>query len=113
MPDPATCGSRKERRELTDQLNASVENPDDSVKDAPRTRILNRLKRLEGQVRGLQRMVEDERSCQEVLTLLTGIRSALTATGDLILEEYVERCSPEMQGEELAALMQAVRLARG
>lgn len=77
-----------------------------------RTRILNRLKRLEGQVRGLQRMVEEERSCQDVLTLLTGIRSALTATGDLILEEYVQKCSPGLQGEELEALLRAVRLAR-
>lgn len=78
-----------------------------------RTRVLNRLKRLEGQVRGLQRMVEEDRACHEILTLLSGVRSALTATGDLILEEYVDRCSTGLDPDELGELMQAVRLARG
>ena len=47
-----------------------------------KTRIVNRLRRLEGQVRGLQRMVEEDRSCQEILTLLSGVRSALDATAE-------------------------------
>ncbi|WP_161884128.1 metal-sensitive transcriptional regulator [Deinococcus alpinitundrae] len=55
-------------------------------------RVLNRLRRLEGQVRGLQKMVEEERPCQDILTLLSGIRSALDATGDAIFEEYINRC---------------------
>ena len=60
-----------------------------------KTRILNRLKRLEGQVRGLQRMVAEERSCQEVLTLVSGVRSALDATADVILENYLLDCQAE------------------
>jgi hypothetical protein len=39
-----------------------------------RARVLNRLKRLEGQVRGLQKMVEEERNCLEILTLLAGVK---------------------------------------
>ena len=54
--------------------------------DETQAKLLNRLKRIEGQVRGLQRMVEDERDCREILTLLSGVRSALGATSDLIFE---------------------------
>lgn len=77
--------------------------------------ITNRLKRLEGQVRGLQRMVEEERSCQDVLTLLSGIRSALDATADVILEHYLETCKRELGSGEanIKELVRAVKLARG
>jgi DNA-binding FrmR family transcriptional regulator len=80
-----------------------------------KSRIMNRLRRLEGQVRGLQRMVGEERSCQDTLTLLAGIRSALDAAGDLILEDYLENCAPDLAGgeEAVAELVRAVRLARG
>ncbi|GGM21083.1 metal-sensitive transcriptional regulator [Deinococcus aerophilus] len=61
-------------------------------KQPDKQRVLNRLRRLEGQVRGLQKMVDEERPCQEILTLLSGIRSALDATGDAIFEEYVNSC---------------------
>lgn len=80
-----------------------------------KTRLINRLKRLEGQVRGLQRMVEEDRECQEILTLLSGVRSALNATGDLILETYLEKCQADLRegtGDN-KALIQAVKLARG
>ena len=76
---------------------------------------MNRLKRLEGQVRGLQRMVDDERSCQEVLTLLAGVRSALDATADVILENYLDRCQRDFESGEgdVSELLRAVKLARG
>jgi len=79
-------------------------------------RVINRLKRLEGQVRGLQQMIEDGRSCRDVLTLLAGIRSALNATGDVILETYVSGCMTDTSAstdEKLHDLVQAVKLARG
>jgi CsoR family transcriptional regulator, copper-sensing transcriptional repressor len=80
-----------------------------------RRRVINRLKRLEGQVRGLQGMIEEGRSCREVLTLLAGIRSALNATGDVILENYAQGCLTDAASadEALHDLVQAVRLARG
>ncbi|GEM82026.1 metal-sensitive transcriptional regulator [Meiothermus hypogaeus] len=79
-----------------------------------RTRVLNRLKRLEGQVRGLQKMVEEDRDCREILTLLSGIKSALEATGDLIFETYLEECQADLargQGDT-KAIVEAVRLLR-
>jgi CsoR family transcriptional regulator, copper-sensing transcriptional repressor len=65
-----------------------------AMDDEARTRVLHRLRRLEGQVRGLQQMIEDGRSCRDVLTLLAGVRSAISATGDVILETYVASCAP-------------------
>ena len=79
-----------------------------------KTKLINRLKRLEGQVRGLQKMVDEERDCNDVLTLLSGIRSALNAAGDLILETYVEECYGSAPSDARAdALVRAVKLARG
>ena len=80
-----------------------------------KTRIVNRLRRLEGQVRGLQRMVEEDRSCQEILTLLSGVRSALNATADVILETYLLECQYELadRPDEVDSIIAAVKLARG
>lgn len=80
-----------------------------------KVKILNRLRRLEGQVRGLQKMIDEERSCQEILTLLSGVRSALDATADVILEGYLETCQAEIaEGQaSIADLISAVKLARG
>jgi CsoR family transcriptional regulator, copper-sensing transcriptional repressor len=99
----------------TDGTTSRIDAPVLERDDEQRRRVINRLKRLEGQVRGLQHMIEQGRSCREILTLLAGIRSALNATGDVILEHYVEGCltEPRDTDEVLADLVQAVRLARG
>jgi DNA-binding FrmR family transcriptional regulator len=81
--------------------------------DEEKARVLNRLRRLEGQVRGLQKMIDEERPCPEILTLLAGIRSALDATGDLILEKYLLDCQANPGGmADPQAIIQTVRLAR-
>lgn len=88
----------------------------DRSADSDRKRkIVNRLRRIEGQVRGLQKMVEDERTCQEILTLLSGVRSALEATGDLVLETYFEKCQADvMEGKaEVDDVIRTLKLARG
>jgi DNA-binding FrmR family transcriptional regulator len=79
-----------------------------------KAQLLNRLKRLEGQARGLQKMVEEGRECREVLTLLAGVRSALEAIGDIILETYLEECQADFsQGKgDARAMVEAVRLLR-
>ncbi len=82
-----------------------------NISSEEKSQILNRLRRLEGQVRGLQRMIEDNRECREILTLLSGIRSALDATGDIILENYLEECQAE--GSNIKEIISAVKLARG
>lgn len=79
-----------------------------------RTRLLHRIRRLEGQVRGLHRMVEEDRPCHEVLALCSGIRSAVDATADRVLERYVRECQEDSlrEPEALSAMIRAVRLAR-
>ena len=101
------------RAELETAELEALESQDVSAEQ--KTRIVNRLKRLEGQVRGLQKMVDDERSCQEVLTLLAGVRSALDATADVILESYLDRCQADFKSGEgdVSELLRAVKLARG
>ncbi|MEX2501507.1 MAG: metal-sensitive transcriptional regulator [Trueperaceae bacterium] len=86
-----------------------------AVDTAEKRRLLNRLKRLEGQVRGLQRMIDEERPCRDILTLLSGVRSALDATGDEVLAAYLRRCQADFaDGDgDMGDLLAAVRLARG
>ena len=80
-----------------------------------KTKLIHRLKRLEGQVRGLQKMVEEERDCHEILTLLSGIRSALDATGDIVLANYLHKCQTDLKKGKapVESILEAVKLARG
>lgn len=54
--------------------------------------LLNRLRRIEGQVRGVQTMVENERDCREILQQLSSIRSAVQSASMDFLEEYATDC---------------------
>ena len=58
------------------------------VKDA----LQQRLRRIEGQVRGVHKMVEDERECQEVLQQLNAILAAVQNTADLYVRAYAKDC---------------------
>lgn len=54
--------------------------------------VTNRLKRIEGQVRGLIRMIEDDKSCEEILIQIGSTKSALHKTGQVILEGHLHHC---------------------
>tara|TARA_Y100001934_G_C12118923_1_gene662141 strand:+ start:142 stop:435 length:294 start_codon:yes stop_codon:yes gene_type:complete len=79
------------------------------------TRIVNRLRRLEGQVRGLQRMVQEDRSYNETLTLLAGVRNALDSTGEVILEAKLLKgqINTAERRNEVKDILAAVKLLRG
>ncbi len=55
-------------------------------------RILNRLARIEGQVRGVQRMIEEEKDCEMTLTQLAAIRSALDQVGIHLISSRMQEC---------------------
>lgn len=57
--------------------------------------VLNRLRRIEGQVRGLQRMVEDQRYCVDVLTQISSTVNALEKVGVLLLNDHIRTCVKE------------------
>jgi len=54
--------------------------------------ITRRLRRIEGQVRGLQNMLEENRECEEMLTQTMAIRSALDQVGARLMEYHVDGC---------------------
>src|SRR5215212_6782630 len=62
-------------------------------KDKPQ--LQNRLRRIEGQVRGLQRMVEEDAYCVEILTQIASIVSASEKVALILLEDHVEHCVRE------------------
>lgn len=53
-----------------------------------------RLRRIEGQVRGIARMLDDDRSCEEVVTQLMAIRSGIDTVGALVLDDHLGNCLP-------------------
>ena len=55
-------------------------------------KLLNRLRRIEGQVRGVARMLEEERYCIDVLTQLRAIRAALTRVESEMLQSHLGHC---------------------
>ena len=54
--------------------------------------IINRLKRIEGQVRGIQNMIENERYCVDILTQISAINSAMKNVGLQLLEKHAQNC---------------------
>lgn len=60
--------------------------------EAMQNDILQRLKRIEGQSRGIQRMVEEGRECQEVMNQLMAMRAATNALSIKLLEEFAVHC---------------------
>jgi CsoR family transcriptional regulator, copper-sensing transcriptional repressor len=62
------------------------------IKEGDKEKILGRLKRIEGQVRGVQRMVDEEKYCIDVLTQIASTVSALEKVGVLLLNDHVEHC---------------------
>jgi DNA-binding FrmR family transcriptional regulator len=62
------------------------------IQHARHTGQLARLRRIEGQVRGIVRMVEEERYCVDLLTQLRAVRAALRRVEESVLREHVEHC---------------------
>ena len=75
--------------------------------------VMSRLRRIEGQVRGLQRMIEECRDCSEVVTQLAAVRHALDKAGFLILSHRLEECvrkRVEKTGDAEASMNKAMKL---
>jgi DNA-binding FrmR family transcriptional regulator len=83
--------------------------------------LTKRLKRIEGQVRGIEKMVEDDRYCIEVLTQVSAVTKALESLAYEVLDDHVKHCvagaivsgDPQAAAEKSEELLAAVqRFAR-
>ena len=76
-------------------------------------KVLNRLRRAEGQLRGIQKMIEDEQECIDVITQLSAVRSGIDRVMGMIMAENLKNCfiDPENNPEEQAKkLEQAINM---
>ncbi len=62
--------------------------------------LIQRLRRIEGQVRGVEAMLENERDCHEIMQQLTAIHSAVQGASRTFLQEYAMVCLIEMDDDE-------------
>ncbi|WLD94796.1 metal-sensing transcriptional repressor [Alkalihalobacillus sp. AL-G] len=60
--------------------------------DNEKIKLQNRLKRIEGQVRGLQKMVDENRYCMDILVQISAINSALKQVGFSLMERHTKTC---------------------
>jgi DNA-binding FrmR family transcriptional regulator len=77
--------SRPEARSAHHSVHAAVVQPRKAT-------LLKRLNRIEGQVRGVANMVEQDRYCVDILTQISAIRSALGALAMRLLEDHTQGC---------------------
>ena len=87
--------------------------------ESHRQQVQDRLRRIEGQVRGLQRMVNEDRYCIDVLTQVSAVKAALDGVALLLLQDHTSHCVVEAiqagdGGEKIRELNEAVeRLVKG
>lgn len=76
------------------------------------SKLITRLKRSEGQLRGIQKMIEEERDCADVITQLTAVRSSVDRVIELMITENLTEClnhpldDPKVQKERLEKAVQ-------
>ncbi|HEX3738017.1 MAG TPA: metal-sensitive transcriptional regulator [Solirubrobacterales bacterium] len=75
--------------------------------------LLKRLARIEGQVRGVSRMVEEERYCIDVLTQIGAIEAALDRVALGLIDEHTRHCVLDAEGDERAAKVDELVAALG
>ena len=62
------------------------------MQPAAKTSVIKRLKRIEGQIRGLARMVEEDRYCIDIVTQISAVRAALRRAEEEVLRDHVDHC---------------------
>ena len=79
---------------------------------ADKARLLARLRRIEGQVRGVGRMVEEDKYCIDILTQISAIISSTQSVGLLLLQDHIRGCvvdaRPEDREDRLQELNKAI-----
>lgn len=81
--------------------------------DQHRGKALSRLRRIEGQIRGIQKMVEQDRYCVDILTQTSAVIAALHGVEDLVMENHLNTCvadamrsnDPQQKAEKIGEMM--------
>jgi CsoR family transcriptional regulator, copper-sensing transcriptional repressor len=81
-PEPGCCSPGSDRKAVAVDAAGKVAN-------------LKRLRRIEGQIRGIQRMVEDERYCGDILTQVGAVQEALRSVGKELMRNHLRFCAAE------------------
>lgn len=80
-----------------------------------KTKLINRVRRIKGQMEAVERHLEDERGCAELLQLVAGVRGAINGLMGEIIEDHISHhvadpaLSPEKRAEAAAELIDVVR----
>ena len=75
--------------------------------------LVKRLKRIEGQVRGIQKMIEGGRDCEGIVMQLAAVRSAIEGVGSLVLNNYMKLCfrsEGETEATSIDSLTRAIAI---
>lgn len=86
---------------------------DQNLNNEARARIINRFKRIEGQARGIQRMLAEGHSCRDIIGQISALKAAVENAGKAVLVEYIEKCLEEelsRGGDYRKALKEALSL---
>lgn len=87
-PVAATCGCGTDRDTADAGPRRAV-----AVDPQIRDRNLKRLRRIEGQVRGLQRMIDEDRYCADILTQISSVQEALRSVGRELMRNHLKHCA--------------------
>ncbi|MCH9809219.1 MAG: metal-sensitive transcriptional regulator [Alphaproteobacteria bacterium] len=85
-----------------------------------KSKLVRRLARVEGQVRGLQRMIDEDRYCIDVITQISAVRAALLKVEQAVLKDHVAHCvehailsgNEEDQRQKVAELLEVLNRAQ-
>lgn len=72
--------------------------------------LVNRMKRIEGQARGVQRMLEENRDCEEIILQLAAMRAALSKVAMALMSDHFRECMAKDAPEREEALERAARM---
>lgn len=82
--------------------------------EAEKEKMLKRLKRIEGQVRGIQKMIEEDRYCVDILIQISAIESALKQVGFSVTERHMNHCVSDAikKGEGAESINELMKVLR-
>ncbi|GAB4427685.1 MAG: metal-sensitive transcriptional regulator [Chloroflexi bacterium OHK40] len=89
------------------------QSPIRSLSPQRREDVLLRLRRIEGQVRGVQRMVEEGRDCREIVTQVAAIKSALASVNSQVLQCYASNCLGDEEQPRDRTIAELIELFQG